>query len=744
MAGRQLNTVMQHIRRLALPPGCRLSDRELLERFISRRDEGAFAALVQRHGPMVLGLCRRVLRHDQDAEDACQAAFLVLARKAGSIRNRDCAGSWLHGVAYRIARNLSREIARRRARESPAKEISQADPAGDLSWREVRAALDQVIDGMPERYRAPLVLCYLEGKTRDEAAQHLGWSLGTLRGRLERGRELLRSRLVRRGLTLGTALLGSSLAPQATAALPSNLVIATVQAAKWTLTNPALPSSLVSAQVAVLTKGALKTMTLTKVKIAAGFLVALSALGGGAGALTLGTLADEPGQAQKKESPAPPKTEKAEASRERQRPEKAANTKPASGFVTATLNASAAVLTVTFSPDGKVLATGGSDGNVRLWDVRTGKVLMSFGTKHSAAIHAVMFSPDGKTLAAAGDAKGKIDGPSLRVWNVATAEEQANFRGHLAPVWSVAYTPDGKRLASTGDDSAVRLWDVASGNELWTYQVEGGRSRSIAFTPDGRDLWAADQYRNLRLLEAATGKELRRIALSTPDELSSPAHRAVVISPDGKLLATAARNDSAVSLWEAASGKELRRFLTHDKGVMSVAFSPDGSLLASAGEDRTARLWDLATRREVAVLKGHKDTVNSMAFSPDGSLLATGSSDKSVKLWVLTVKLWDSKAGRAAQHVAVTGAALANDPLEHLLDDLVKKQKNDQESVDALYLATLARFPSETEMKFAQESLAKKEDRRRALGDLLFALTNTKEFTTHLESLGTRHPPRQH
>src|SRR5437763_6451073 len=191
----QLDNVLHHLRRLVAAecaaPG---PDRALLERIVRGRDEAAFAALVKRHGPMVLGVCRRVLRHEQDAEDACQAAFLVLARKAAAVRKKDSIGSWLHGVAFRAASNLRRAAARRHAREQPAADEPRAGDA-EVTWREVRTVLDEELRRLPERFQAPLLLCCLEGRTRDEAAQELGWSLATLRGRPERGRALLRGRL---------------------------------------------------------------------------------------------------------------------------------------------------------------------------------------------------------------------------------------------------------------------------------------------------------------------------------------------------------------------------------------------------------------------------------------------------------------------------------------------------------------------------------------------------------------------
>jgi RNA polymerase sigma factor (sigma-70 family) len=292
LANGHLDSVLQHIRKLVAAEGTRTApDRELLERFIQHRDETAFTALVQRHGPMVLSVCRRVLGHAEDAEDACQATFLVLARKAASIRKKESLGSWLHGVAYRAAANLKREVSRRTAHEVPAVDVPPVEPT-DITWREVRTVLDEELRGLPERFRAPLLLCYLEGKTRDEAARELGWSLGTIRGRLERGRELLRTRLIRRGLTLSAVLLASMLAENAVAiTLPATLVVRTVKAAASIAAGQTTATGIISTRVIALMEGGLKAMWMTKLKLAIATWAALSLVGVGAGVLAKGMLA---------------------------------------------------------------------------------------------------------------------------------------------------------------------------------------------------------------------------------------------------------------------------------------------------------------------------------------------------------------------------------------------------------------------------------------------------------------------
>src|SRR5262245_24476356 len=184
-------------------------DRELVERFAGQRDEAAFAALVRRHGPTVLGVCRRVLGHEQDAEDVFQAVFLVLSRKAGALRRKEAVGPWLFGVAHRLALRARQEARLRREHEGRAREGPPSDPPSELTVREAQAVVDEELARLPERERGPLVLCYLEGLTRDEAARRLCCPLGTLKDRLERGRAVLQKRLVRRGLAL--AAVGSTL-----------------------------------------------------------------------------------------------------------------------------------------------------------------------------------------------------------------------------------------------------------------------------------------------------------------------------------------------------------------------------------------------------------------------------------------------------------------------------------------------------------------------------------------------------
>src|SRR5262249_43115396 len=245
--------------------------------FVTRRDEAAFTALVRRHGPMVLGVCQRVLSHRQDAEDACQATFLVLARKATSPRWHDSVASWLYEVAYHLALKARAAAARRSAHEGRARPRPGADPLADVTLRELQSVLDEELARLPAQYRAPLILCCLEGAARDEAAQQLGWTLQTVKNRLERGRELLRARVARRGLALGGVLAGVTLPRGAARALPAALVSSTGKAAALLAAGrPA--AGVVPAEVAALAAGAGRALFPAKAKIAAAFLLAVCAL----------------------------------------------------------------------------------------------------------------------------------------------------------------------------------------------------------------------------------------------------------------------------------------------------------------------------------------------------------------------------------------------------------------------------------------------------------------------------------
>jgi RNA polymerase sigma factor (sigma-70 family) len=274
MANADLSKVLEHLRR-ALPadeggPG----DGHLLARFVAARDEAAFEALVRRHGRMVLGVCRRVLGHAQDAEDAFQAAFLVLARKAGSVVKRESVGSWLYGTAYRTALEARARKARRRAREKQVVALPQpaAAPPELLDWRPL---LDEAVNALPEKYRSAVVLCELEGRPRREAAQLLGLPEGTLSSRLAAARRLLAGRLARRGLALsGAALAAAAATERAAADLPAALVTIAVRSALAAAAGQALASG-----AAALSQGVLKAMWFSKVKAVVAVVMVAVALG---------------------------------------------------------------------------------------------------------------------------------------------------------------------------------------------------------------------------------------------------------------------------------------------------------------------------------------------------------------------------------------------------------------------------------------------------------------------------------
>jgi RNA polymerase sigma factor (sigma-70 family) len=612
--------LMQHLREFAgahAPTDA--TDAELVRRFAAHHDEAAFAALLRRHGPMVLGVCRRVLRDWHAAEDAFQATFLVLARNAASIRQRGSVGSWLYGVARQVAVRAKVAAVRRREREKEAPSRPVTVPEADASWREVGAVLDEELGRLPERYRAPLVLCYLSGLTRDEAAQQLDWSLRTLQRRLERGRELLRGRLARRGLALSVALCAAALGQHlAAAVVPAGLAGATLNGALafiGTRTGAA-----VSGQAAALADGFLKAVSLGRRKLVAALLVTACVLVAGFG------LAAH--QAFSAKAPS------------------GADNEPAS-----------------------VDDPGGGPGAAdREGLAERAMEPVKLGTLrgHQGSVNAVALSPDGKTLASAGDDQ------SEKLWDVEAGEERPRIRPGAPPriVFSVAFSPDGQTLASAGNDSLIKLTDPTTGTATAFFR-ETVHVYALAFSPDGKFLASAGGHQRpnfdgpIRSFEDIpkdfdfiengevkvwdlTTKKARLFFRADVGRVTS-----VVFSPDGKTLATGGR-DGTVRLWDTGTGQELPALREGAaQYVEAVAFSPDGKTLASAHQGRgeledTVKLWDLGSRQVRARLRGYAGVVKSVAFSPDGTL-ATAA-------WVFPrdlkqepfgeVRLWDAAAAR--------------------------------------------------------------------------------------------------
>ncbi len=297
MATAQLGTLLRHLHHLAAGRGDEpRTDRQLLDDFIARRDEAAFAALLARHGPMVLRVCRRVLHHEQDAEDAFQAAFLVLARKAASIRKRDSLAEWLHGVAYRTARQADRRAARRRRHEARFQQLIPKT-APRPAWDDVQAVLDEEIQRLPSAFRTAFVLCILEGKSGPEAAAVLGVKEGTVFSRLTRARQRLRQRLARRGIELSALLAALSVADSiGRAAIPGVLTRATLHyGLVGAAGEPA--AGVIPSHVAALAAGVTRAMFLTKATLATAVLMTISLL------ITGGTLAYQNLAAQEEDTP---------------------------------------------------------------------------------------------------------------------------------------------------------------------------------------------------------------------------------------------------------------------------------------------------------------------------------------------------------------------------------------------------------------------------------------------------------
>jgi RNA polymerase sigma factor (sigma-70 family) len=654
--------VLHHLRRVLPSSGAGPSDRELLERFAAGRDEAAFADVVHRHGPLVLGVCRRVLGNGPDAEDAFQATFLVLARKAGAIRWQDSVAHWLHAVASRLARQARAAALRRRRHEGQAALIPRPEPLPQAAWQELHAVLDEELLGLPEKYRLPLLLCYLRGRRREDVARELGWSLRTLDRRLEQGRDRLRLRLVRRGLAVSSGVLATALAVQPTDAAPAAWADATVRAACG-----GRPSE----SVAGLADGFLRAGSGGKTRLA--LLVLLSGLAlAGVGLAARQTAPVPPAPADTPSSPQPPAAEAERVDAHGDPLPAGARVRlgttrfsrgsnpgnlgcSADGKLLASGGDSARLLdartgrvlrplpgggSVALSPDGKLVAVRGLDQGLRVLETATGKEVWSLpgdprygrGKEISVDEHGfAAFSPDGKLLASGGWNK------VVEVYEAGTGKSVASLAGHKGPLQAGAFSPDGKLLATASRDATVGVWDVAQGKVAHVLKGHKSDVYALAFSPDGKVLASGSRDLSLKLWDPASGQEVR-------PGLASGTFYALAFGPDGKTLACAG-DRGEVTLFDVSANNQrpamdnlLWQWVDESPagvpGVPGVAFSPDGKTVFSGGA--RVRVLDAATGK-AAPLEGATRGLIMPTFSPDGKTVATGGA---------VVRLWDSATGK--------------------------------------------------------------------------------------------------